>query len=1569
MANSIDNRVAQLTLENRQFEAAATQSLKTVNRLDDAFKMADGTKGMDDLAAATERVNVQGLLNNANKVRVQFVAMEEAARQLIRSVSQDIYQQGKTIVKSLTIDPITAGWNKYGEKLSSVQTLLNSTGLDLDTLNGYLDRLMWFSDETSYGFTDMTSALAQMTSSGGDIKKLIPMIQGVANSVAFAGKGAAEFSRVMYNLNQSYGMGYLTLMDWKSVELSGAASKELKQTLIDVAKELGTIDAAGNSVAGHFVDISTFSSTLADKWATSDVLEEAFGRFNEMTEKAYQMVQAGEVDTAAEAYAILSKEYNTVSLRAAKAAQEAKTFTEAIQATKDAVSTGWMRTFEYIFGDKTQATQLWTGIADEMYQIFASGAEVRNDILKTWWQGYDDIDRTLIGTEYETPGIVRGLYDYDDAIARVRAGLPAIESGRTMLLTAFKNIYTAVKTTFGAITEAFRSVFPKITGKQLLDITRHFRDFTKTLVPSEIAIDNLRRGFAGLFAGIKNAGILAKKFIGVLKPLGSIAARIADEILSAFGRVGDMLTNGKIDLSGAIAGLAAFASFVASVLNNIIDISTKGAGAVEAFADKFSVFDFIAASVQKLLSGAGKIISAVFSGLSSGMESLTGHSLYKLFTSGAIAALLVNLVKTAKTATKKIGSITTIGTEIATTISQLTTVLKELTESIKARSIMRIAIAIGILAVAMFVISHIPTQQIIPALGGLIGIIASTLGGLVALSKVLSMGSLTGIQRVSSALILFAVAIAILTASAKKLSGLSFTELLTGLIGTIVIMAALAGAAAILSRFVADLKAKTKGLIAFAAAVYIIVLAVQKLSAIPLADLAKGVVAVAVLIGVLGAFLKLTSGASLRLGTGIGLVLIAASMLIFASAISELGKIPLAGAVQGIIMIGVILGMISGFAALSKGNGSTMGRGIGLVLIATSMLIFASAISELGKIPLLGAVQGVIMIGAILGMIAGFAALTSSSSAGKMIALGVSMVLVAASAMIFASAINSLSSIGWDGLLTGVVSLGVMIGIVVVALNALNANILGAASLLIAAVAIDAIALALFGLSSIPFGSLMGACLGLVIALAAVSGAVLLLGATAPVSLAGAAVLAVVGIAMLICAAAVWVLFAALSSLSAVELAQLTVVFSALAPVLVNLAGGMVLAGLAAIVAGVGMVILGAGALVAGAGLVVLGIGGVTCAAAIWLLAKAVDTFLGVLGLSDGVFSSASASMEAYFDDVTASIEDAKNAQVDATSGSIETIAKTGNAATDQANDAATAARNAADATKQTTTEVQNLDAANQDAADSAKDLFGAYTPKLSGDIDTSNLIASIQGGFDGAAIDTSGMLSKLNGSLVSGESLSTLESAGGTQGESVATGFNSVDFSESGEQATNGLAAGLLAGKSKVRNAAVALGITTKNAFNNIMQIMSPSRVMRWSGEMTAEGIVVGMLNRLVAIRSAASQMSMAAVEGFNQNATDVMASGEAAMTFTPVVDMTNLSPANVQQLVGNAQLAVASQLAEDRQAAKMTTDLNSMRAQITELVALNAELIEIVRQGGDVYLDGDVVAGSVNARLGGLV
>ena len=127
----------------------------------------------------------------------------------------------------------------------------------------------------------MTGALATMASSGGDIATLIPMIEGVANSVAFAGKGAAEFTRAMYNVNQSYSMGFLNRMDFKSLEQATVASKQLKQALIDAGV------AAGKLKKGQ-VTVDNFSDSLAKKWATREVMESGFGKFSEFTEAVYK---------------------------------------------------------------------------------------------------------------------------------------------------------------------------------------------------------------------------------------------------------------------------------------------------------------------------------------------------------------------------------------------------------------------------------------------------------------------------------------------------------------------------------------------------------------------------------------------------------------------------------------------------------------------------------------------------------------------------------------------------------------------------------------------------------------------------------------------------------------------------------------------------------------------------------------------------------------------------------------------------------------------------------------------------------------------------------------------------------------------------------------------------------------------------------------------------------------------------------------------------------------------------------------------------------------------------------
>ena len=376
MSKVIDEKVVSMEFDNKRFERNVSTTINTIDKLKESLQFKDASKGFEEITESSKKVNMSSLGQSVETVKLKFSALQIAAVTALTNITNSAVNAGKRLVASLSTDNIAAGWNKYEQKTGSVQTIMNATGKSIEEVNGYLSKLMWYSDETSYGFTDMTASLAQLTSAGGNIDNLIPMIEGIANATAFAGKGAAEFSRAIYNLNQSYSAGYLQYMDWKSLDLAGVSSKQLKQTLIDTAVELGKIQEGQ-------ITLENFASTLSDKWADTEVMEKGFAKFAGLTEAAYKAVNAGEYKTATEAIEALASGYDEVSVKAFKSAQEAKSFREAIEATKDAVSSGWMRTSEIIFGDYEKSKEIWSRLTDTLWDIFASGGKKRNEILQT----------------------------------------------------------------------------------------------------------------------------------------------------------------------------------------------------------------------------------------------------------------------------------------------------------------------------------------------------------------------------------------------------------------------------------------------------------------------------------------------------------------------------------------------------------------------------------------------------------------------------------------------------------------------------------------------------------------------------------------------------------------------------------------------------------------------------------------------------------------------------------------------------------------------------------------------------------------------------------------------------------------------------------------------------------------------------------------------------------------------------------------------------------------------------------------------------------------------------------
>lgn len=392
MSQEVDERVVEMRFDNAQFEKNVHQTMQSLEKLNDSLRLDGAEKGFEKISDASAKVDfdeMQGALDNLSG---KFSAVEVMGVAALSHITRQAVDTGEKLVKSLSLDQVTSGWNKYAQKTASVQTIMNATGKSIAKVNGYLEKLMWFSDETSYGFTDMTSALSTLTSTGGSIEKMIPMIMGMANATAYAGKGAAEFQRVIYNLAQSYGTGAIQLIDWKSVEQAGVASQQLKQLLIDTGVELGKIKKGA-------VTTGSFDNSLQKKWADREVMEKAFGKYAEFAEAVKAELDAnpnkyhGQASLAIEA---IADQYDEVTVKAFKAAQEAKSFSEAVDATKDAVSSGWMETFDILFGNYEEAKGFWSDLAEEFWNMFAGGAAGRNNWLKS---AFDSGLDQLLGTE------------------------------------------------------------------------------------------------------------------------------------------------------------------------------------------------------------------------------------------------------------------------------------------------------------------------------------------------------------------------------------------------------------------------------------------------------------------------------------------------------------------------------------------------------------------------------------------------------------------------------------------------------------------------------------------------------------------------------------------------------------------------------------------------------------------------------------------------------------------------------------------------------------------------------------------------------------------------------------------------------------------------------------------------------------------------------------------------------------------------------------------------------------------------------------------------------------------
>ena len=511
MIDDKDTHVVELDFNNKKFEKNVSQSMSTLDKLKKKFSF-------------------KGIENSINTVSASISNLEVVSITAIQNITNRVVNLGIQRIKSLTVDNLSRGWTKFGQKTTSVATMaaqnLKVAGKELinysekmEVINEQLEKLNWFSDETSYTFTDMVDNIGKFTAAGQDLDSSVKAMEGIATWAALSGQNATTASRAMYQLAQAIGKGKIQLIDWKSIQNANMDTQEFRQTVLDTAVAMGQLTKSGQNYitkTGKKFTKNQFTEALDTGWFTSDVLRKTLNKYSAAIDQIYEISEK-EGLTAAEVIEKYGDQLDAFSVKAFKAAQEARTFTDVLNATIDAVSSKWMKTFEILVGGYDDAKKLWSNLADEFYDAFAESGNFRNSILEQW--------KNLEG----------------------RADLFAHTGDENQ--GAFWNIFDSIKAVVGAVKDAWNDIFPKTVfkdakdqakdlGNQFKTFTERLQAFTKKMKPSEETLSRIRGILNGVFSVLKFGINLIKIAAALISPLLTLAVKGIQAISSILSSLG-----------------------------------------------------------------------------------------------------------------------------------------------------------------------------------------------------------------------------------------------------------------------------------------------------------------------------------------------------------------------------------------------------------------------------------------------------------------------------------------------------------------------------------------------------------------------------------------------------------------------------------------------------------------------------------------------------------------------------------------------------------------------------------------------------------------------------------------------------------------------------------------------------------------------------------------------------------------------------------------------------------------------------------------------------------------------
>lgn len=1034
----IDERIVKMSFDNRDFEKGISQTLQSLEKLNQVLKNTSNvevysnlSKSLKDVKGQLSSLNLDEL-NKASKTDSIWSKFGNTLATVGKGIAGFVGKidfSGTMDKLGFSFDKATEGSNGLGKSVETVTSKLSALGIiGATALANITNKAM------NAGMNVLKSfAIDPITDGFGEYELKMDSIKTILTNTAKYGTNLDDVNKALNELNEYsdktiYNFGQMT----DNIGKATAAGLNLEDSVTFVK-------GMSNAAAGFGVDANrmagaTYQMTQAlaagvirlQDWNS---LQQA-GMGGEMMQE--QMYKAAEslgiyVDKSIPFRDSLQSNWLTaeVFMKAmenmandpslTKAATEVTSFTKLLGTLKETVGSGWAQSFEHIFGNKEQSTKLWTSMSESLGDIINKSAEARNKVLEFW----------------------------------------NANGGRDAVISGLGNVFTSLGKVLGSVKEAFQEVFPPMTGEKLVELSKKFKDFTEKIKITDGAAKKIKDVFKGVFTVFDTVKDAVVDLFTGFTPLGGALKTIGGMALDVASGIGKMATNfgqaiQKAGIFETVAGgIKTVCGWVSTAIGKLGD-------AFLTFGDSVGKLDFsnVFGAIGKAFKDLGEFLKPVTDGIGTALGSIDFNTIMNTLKTGTFLKVL----QTLKGAFEEVGdigesakgvfsSLKGIGGKVKETLDSVKEALEAWQQDLQAKTLLKIAAAIGILTVSLLGLATIDGKSLAKGLAGIGVVFAELALAYMAISKVQGAKGLGGVG-VSASLIAMASAILILSGALKVMSTINIGEMVTGLIGMAAAMGTMFLAVKMFDGAHKNLSKTATSLVIFGAAMMVMAGALKLLGSIDAETLGGGLFALASVLVELAAFLAVSKFGSLGPSTATGILVLSTALVVLSQAVKLFGNLNPDTIIKGLAGIAGILTEIAVFSKFSGSGLDMVATAAGLAAMSAAMHVLASAMHSMGSIQWDEMARGLV---AMAGGLTVLGVASSLMSGGQLLIVGAGIAVMSASLLVLSAALKSMGSMSWEQIAKSLVTLAGSLTILGVAAAAMSGCIVGAAAMLVMA--------------------------------------------------------------------------------------------------------------------------------------------------------------------------------------------------------------------------------------------------------------------------------------------------------------------------------------------------------------------------------------------------------------------------------------------------------------------------------------------------------------------------------------